>query len=278
MITPRIVIKPRSKSVRINFPELIRYKDLLYFLVLRDVTVLYKQSILGIAWAFITPIFSMVVFSIVFGKLANIPSDGIPYPLFAYAGLIPWTYFSNALNSSGSSLVSNAGIFTKVYFPRIFIPLTPILSKLLDLSISLIFLAGLMVYYGYFPGVKLILFPVLLILLILTTAGLGMWLSALAIQYRDVKFAITFITPLLMYAAPVVFPASLVLVKFGSTSYLLYGLYPLTGIIEGFRSMISPDIAIDWSLLGMSTLGALFIFLLGLFVFKKMESRFADVA
>jgi len=278
MITPRIVIKPRSKSVRINFPELIRYKDLLYFLVLRDVTVLYKQSILGIAWAFITPIFSMVVFSIVFGKLANIPSDGIPYPLFAYAGLIPWTYFSNALNSSGSSLVSNAGIFTKVYFPRIFIPLTPILSKLLDLSISLIFLAGLMVYYGYFPGVKLILFPVLLLLLILTTAGLGMWLSALAIQYRDVKFAITFITPLLMYAAPVVFPASLVLVKFGSTSYLLYGLYPLTGIIEGFRSMIVPQRAIDWELLGMSSLGAGVIFLVGLFIFKKMESRFADVA
>lgn len=278
MMTPRVTIKPRRKAFRIDFPELIRYKDLLYFLVLRDVTVLYKQSVLGIAWAFITPIFSMVVFSIVFGRLANVPSDGIPYPLFAYAGLIPWTYFANALNASGSSLVSSSAIFTKVYFPRIFIPLTPIISKLLDLFVSLVFLAGLLVYYNSFPGLRLLLFPVLLLLLIITTAGLGMWLSALAIQYRDVKFAITFITPLLMYAAPVVFPASLVLTKFGSSAFLIYGLYPLTGIIEGFRSMIAPDRPINWELLGMSAIGGIMIFLIGALVFKKMESRFADVA
>lgn len=278
MVTPRVIIKPRRRSFRIDFAELIRYKDLLYFMVLRDVTVLYKQSVLGIAWAFITPIFSMIVFSIVFGRLANVPSDGIPYPLFAYAGLIPWTYFSNALNASGSSLVSSSAIFTKVYFPRIFIPLTPIISKLLDLFVSLVFLAGLLVYYNSFPGLRLLLFPVLVLLLIITTAGLGMWLSALAIQYRDVKFAITFITPLLMYAAPVVFPASLVLNKFGSSAYLVYGLYPLTGIIEGFRAMIAPDRSIDWHLLGMSSVGALLILIVGTIVFKKMESRFADVA
>ena len=247
-------------------------------MVLRDVTVLYKQSILGIAWAFINPVFSMIVFTVVFSRLANIPSDGIPYPLFAYAGVVPWTYFASSLNASGNSLVANSAIFTKVYFQRIFIPITPIISKLLDLFISLVFLAGLMIYYQIVPTPKLLLFPVLLIVLVLFSAGIGMWLSALAIQYRDVKFAITFMTPLLMYAAPVVFPASLIFQKLGSAWYLVYGLYPMTGIIETLRAIIVPGKSIPFELLGMSILGTVIFFTIGLLVFKKMEAHFADVA
>jgi lipopolysaccharide transport system permease protein len=274
----RIFLKPRSGFVKFDLAEFLRYRDLFYFMVLRDVTVLYKQSILGLAWAIINPLFSMIVFSIVFGRLAGIPSDGIPYPIFAFAGLVPWTYFANALNASGSSLVANTSVFTKVYFPRLIIPLTPIVSKLLDFLIGLVFLAGMMVFYGYAPQIKMLLFPVLLVSMILTTAGLGMWLSALAIQYRDVKFALTFLTPILMYAAPVVFPASLILTKFGSTAYLFYGLYPMAGVIEGFRSMIVPDRAMPWELVGMGIVSGLLLFSFGAFMFKRLEAGFADVA
>jgi lipopolysaccharide transport system permease protein len=272
------IIEPRTSSNRINFKEIYRYKDLLYFMVLRDVTVIYKQSVLGFAWALINPVFSMLVFSIVFGKLAGVPSDGIPYPIFSYAALIPWTYFANTLNASGSSLISSSGLFTKVYFPRLIIPLTPVLSKLIDFSISFVILILLMFYYHYMPTMKLFLIPLLIVILMLATAGLGFWLSSLAIQYRDVKFGITFAVPLLMYAAPVVFPASLILEKYGSTAYHIYGLYPMTGVIEGFRAAVISTKEIPWDLIGISSIGAIILFIIGLTVFNKLESKFADVA
>lgn len=272
------IIEPRTSSNRINFKEVYSYKDLLYFMVLRDVTVIYKQSVLGFAWALINPVFSMLVFSIVFGKLAGVPSDGIPYPIFSYAALIPWTYFANTLNASGSSLISSSGLFTKVYFPRLIIPLTPVLSKLIDFSISFVILILLMVYYQYMPTMKLFLIPLLILILMLATAGLGFWLSSLAIQYRDVKFGITFAVPLLMYAAPVVFPASLILEKCGTTIYYIYGLYPMSGVIEGFRAAVISTKEIPWDLIGMSTIGAIVLFTIGLSVFNKLESKFADVA
>jgi lipopolysaccharide transport system permease protein len=272
------IIEPRTSSNRINFKEIYRYKDLLYFMVLRDVTVIYKQSVLGFAWALINPVFSMLVFSIVFGKLAGVPSDGIPYPIFSYAALIPWTYFANTLNASGSSLISSSGLFTKVYFPRLIIPLTPVLSKLIDFSISFVILILLMFYYQYMPTFKLFLIPLLIAILMLATAGLGFWLSSLAIQYRDVKFGITFAVPLLMYAAPVVFPASLILEKYGLTAYHIYGLYPMTGVIEGFRAAVISTKEIPWDLIGISSIGAIVLFIIGLTVFNKLESKFADVA
>jgi len=272
------IIEPRNKRNRLNLKELIRYKDLLYFMVLRDITVIYKQSILGFAWALVNPVFSMLVFSIVFGKLAGVPSDGIPYPIFSYAALIPWTYFANSINASGSSLISSSGLFTKVYFPRLIIPLTPVISKLVDFFISFIILIVLMFYYQYPPTLKLILIPLLIIILLMATAGLGFWLSALAIQYRDVKFGITFAVPLLMYAAPVVFPASLILEKYGLNAYYLCGLYPMTGVIEGFRSAIIATKQIPWDLIAFSTLGATILFFRGIYVFNKLESKFADVA
>lgn len=276
--TPHIVIEKRKGLASFSLKEFWQYKDLLYFMVLRDITVIYKQSVLGFAWALINPVFSMLIFTIVFGKLAGVPHDGIPYPIFSYAALIPWTYFSNTLNASGTSLITNTNVFTKVYFPRLIIPLTPVLSKLADFAISFVLLIALMFYYGYYPGLKLLLLPLLIIIMVMATAGLGSWLSALAIQYRDVKFGITFAVPLLMYAAPVVFPASLILEKFGTAAYLAYGLYPMTGVIEGFRSAVVPTQAIPWDLIGMSSLGSIVLFILGFIIFRRLESRFADVA
>lgn len=273
-----IIIEKRKGLSAFNFKELIAYRDLLYFMVLRDYTVIYKQSILGLAWAFINPVFSILVFSIVFGKLAGVPSDGIPYPIFSCAAILPWTYFSNTINASGNSLITNTSIFTKVYFPRLIIPLVPVLSKLVDFVISFILLIGLMLYYHYYPTLKLVTIPLFIVIMIIATAGLGAWLSSLAIQYRDVKFGLTFAVPLLMYIAPVVFPASLILNKFGRTIYLIYGLYPMVGVIEGFRAAIIPDKLIPWDLVGMSSIGAVLLMVIGLWFFKKLESKFADVA
>jgi len=273
-----IRIEARQGLQRLNLREFWRYRDLLYFMVLRDITVIYKQTVMGFAWAIINPVFSMIVFSVVFGKLAGIASDGIPYPVFSYAALVPWTYFSNTLNAAGSSLVNNTAIFTKVYFPRLIIPLTPVLSKLADFTISFAVLVLLMIYYRFLPGWNILFLPLLILIMLMTVAGLGMFLSAMAIQYRDVKFAITFVTPLLMYAAPVVFPSSLILEKFGPAAYHWYGLYPMAGVIEGFRAAIVPGREMPWELIGMGGLSAIFLFGFGLWYFKKMERHFADVA
>ena len=275
---PHIIIKAQSGWSGFNLKEFWQYRDLLYFMVLRDITVIYKQSVLGFAWALINPVFSMLVFTIVFGTLAGVPSDGIPYPIFSYAALIPWTYFSNALNASGSSLVTNSSIFTKVYFPRLIIPLTPVLSKLADFGISFLILIVMMIYYQFMPGWELLYLPLLIGIMMMTTFGLGMWTAALAIQYRDVKFALTFVIPLLMYAAPVVFPASLIEEKFGYQAYLLYGLYPMSGVIEGFRAAIVPGKTMPWDLIGMGALSSTVLLLIGGTVFRKMENKFADVA
>ena len=247
-------------------------------MVLRDITVIYKQTVMGFAWAIINPLFSMLVFSVVFGNLAGVASDGIPYPVFAYAALIPWTYFANTLNAAGNSLVNNTAIFTKVYFPRLIIPLTPVLSKLADFVLSFSVFSIFMAYYRFLPDWNILYLPLLLLIMVLSVAGLGMLLSAMALQYRDVKFAITFVTPLLMYAAPVVFPASLILEKLGPVAYRWYGLYPMAGVIEGFRSAIVPGRQMPWELIGMGSLSALLLFGSGLWYFKKTEGYFADVA
>lgn len=275
---PHVVIKPDKGWKLIDWKVLYRYRDLLYFMVLRDITVLYKQTILGFAWAILNPVFSMVVFSVVFGNLANIPSDGIPYPIFNFTALLPWTYFSSSLAGATNSLVGSSNIFTKVYFPRIIIPLTPVLSKLADFFIAFFILILMLIYYQITPNINLLFLPLLIILMILTSAGIGMWLSALAIQYRDVKFAITLLIQLLMYAAPVVFPASLVREKLGETAYMLYGLYPMTGVIEGFRSAIIGANPMPWNLISLGSIVALLLFISGAFYFRKMERVFADVA
>lgn len=261
-----------------DFKELIFYKDLYYFFVLRDITVLYKQTILGILWAIVNPLFQMVLFSIIFGKLAEINSDGIPYPVFSFTGIVPFNYFQQSLSGASASLISNTSVLTKVYFPRILIPLTPVTSKLADFMIAFVILIVMMFFYSIIPTANIFFLPLLILLMILTSMGIGMWLSSLAIQYRDVKFAITFITTLLMYSAPVVFPASIVAEKFGYTYYLLYGLYPMVGVIEGFRAALLGFRPMPWDLIGIGSISATIIFLSGVLYFKRTERIFADVA
>ncbi len=270
-------------STRINvfdFKELIRYKDLLYFMVLRDVTVLYKQTVLGFAWAIISPLFQIVVFSIIFGSLVGVKPDigGMPYAVFSCLAVIPWTYFSNSLNAAGSSLINANAILTKVYFPRIIFPLVPVFSKLVDLSISLIIVVGLLFYFKYEPGSNLVFIIVPLILLMITAMGFGFWFSALSIQYRDFKFALTFMLPLLMYVAPVAFPASIILNKFGINFYHAYCAYPMVGVIEGFRASFAVNKSFPFDAVGISFVNASIICLTGLWYFKKMEKYFADIA
>lgn len=274
----KVVIKAHHGVKPIEWHDLKRYKDLLYFMVLRDITVVYKQTVLGFAWAIVNPLISMLIFTVVFGKLAGVTSDGIPYPLFCFTAMVPWTYFANAMNASGTSLISNAGLLSKVYFPRIYIPLVPALSKLADFGISFFVLLIFLVIYKEVPDMEILTLPLLVVLLVTTVAGLGFWLSALAIQYRDVRFAISFVTPLLMYAAPVVFPASLVLEKAGHSVYLLYGIYPMVGVIEGFRAALLTQKAMPWDLLSMSAFSAVFLVLTGWRFFRKTERYFADIA
>lgn len=272
--TTQTIIEAKKGWQVIDWRELRQYRDLFYFLVLRDIKVLYKQTVLGFAWAILQPVFSMVVFSIVFGRLAQIPSDGVPYPLFSYAALVPWTYFAGAMNGATNSLISNGAMLSKVYFPRLVIPMTPVLAKLVDFVIALAIVAVLMLWYRTPPTWNVLYLPLLVLLMVLTAAGIGMWLSALAIQYRDVRFAISFLSQLLMYAAPVVWPVSLVPIEYR----LVYGLYPMAGVIEGFRAALLGSAPMPWDLIGMGTVSALLLALSGAFYFRRMERVFADVA
>ena len=265
------MIKPRSGWQLIDWKEIIEYRDLFYFLVKRDVLAIYKQTVLGFTWAIIRPVFSMIVFSVIFGGLAKIPSDGIPYPLFSYAALIPWIYFSSAMTASTQSLITGKGIFTKVYFPRLIIPLTPVLSKLVDFFIAFIILFGLMGWYGVSPKVNIVFLPILILMMMLTASGIGMWLSAMAIQYRDIPQGVGFLSQLLMYAAPVVWPLSLLKDRFGESATLVYGIYPMIGVIEGFRSALLGHNPMPWALIGIGTVSALVMFISGTLYFKRKE-------
>ena len=277
MINITKIIQPKSGWQGINFRELYSYKDLLYFMVLREVTVLYKQTILGFLWAIIRPVISMVIFSIVFGKLAQIPSDGVPYPIFTYAALIPWIYFSTAISKSTQSLIGNSNIFSKVYFPRLIIPLTPVISGLVDFVISLSIVFVMMIYYGILPSLNILWTPILVIIMILTSSGIGMWLSALAIQYRDIRHAIQFISQILMYAAPVVWPVSLLIEKLGLKLTYVYCIYPMVGVIEGFRAALLGNKPMPFEMLFISGFSSILIFTSGALYFKRKERIFVDI-
>src|ERR1035437_4480251 len=272
--SPTTVIEARSGWKLFDWREMVAYKDLLYFLVLRDVTVLYKQTVLGIAWAVITPFFSMVVFSVIFGMLLHVGSDGKPYPVFSFAALLPWTYFAGALTGATGSLITGAGMFTKVYFPRVFIPLVPIFSKLVDFTIASGMLALMMVYFKVVPTGNIVFLPLLILLMMATAAGLGMFQSALAMQYRDVRHAMIFTVQILMYAAPVFWPVS----KLPHAYRIWYGLYPMAGVIEGFRSALLGTVPMPWDLIGMGAISATLCFVVGALYFRRTERVFADVA
>ncbi|HCX24569.1 MAG TPA: phosphate ABC transporter permease [Cytophagales bacterium] len=272
------VIKPKSGWQLIDWKELIEYRDLFYFLVKRDVLAIYKQTVLGFTWAIIRPVFSMIVFSVIFGGLAKVPSDGIPYPIFSYTALIPWIYFASAMTASTQSLITGRNIFTKVYFPRLVVPLVPVLSKLVDFFISFVILFIMMIWYTIVPSINILFLPYLIVLMIMTASGIGMWLSAMAIQYRDIPQGINFLSQLFMYAAPVVWPVSLIAEKFGDNAVLLYGLYPMAGVIEGFRSALLGSNPMPWALIASGSFSAILLFLSGAFYFKRKERIFADVA
>ena len=271
---PTVVIEHRAGSKLIDWRECLEYRDLLYFLVLRDVTVLYKQSILGFAWAILNPFFSMLVFTVIFGRLLNMPSDGRPYAVFSFAALLPWTYFSQSLTGATGSLISDTGLFTKVYFPRVFIPLVPVFSKLVDFAIASVFLGVLMIWYRIMPSWNVLFLPLLIGLMMLTAAGAGMFLSALAVQYRDIRHAMSFLIQVLMYAAPVVWPVS----RLPEQYRLWYGLYPMAGVIEGFRASLLNTGPMPWDLIGMGALTAVISFLAAALYFRQTERFFADVA
>lgn len=257
----------------VDFKELWRYKDLLYFLTLRGIKARYAQSILGVSWAIIQPLFTTVVFTLVFGGLAKVDSDGMPYILFSYLALWPWNYFSGTLTESANSLIQNANMITKVYFPRMVLPLSAILSKMLDFTIAFVVVIFMLIYFKQLPGWGVLFTPLLILQLLLCSLGIGMFLSALAVKYRDVKHALTFLVQLLLYAAPVVYSTSAVPAEYQK----FYILNPMVGVIEGFRAAFL-NRPMPWEWIWPGTIVAVVVFVCGMMYFRKMERTFADVA
>ena len=269
---PLIVIEPRRGSLALNLNDLWQYRDLLYILTLRDIKVRYKQTVLGVLWAVIQPLFMMIIFTAFFGRLAGIPSDGIPYPLFVYAGLLPWIFFSNALNSSGNSLVGNSSLITKVYFPRMIIPISAVASGLIDVLISFGLLLLLMFYYGIGLSPNIIMLPILTLLTAFLAIDVGMWMSALNVKYRDIRYALPFLIQLWMFATPIIYPSSLI----PDNWRWLVILNPLTGLIEGYRSTIFGT-PFDFVSLGVSIFIIFAALIYSAYTFRQMERGFADI-
>jgi len=266
-----IIIKPQKGLASLNLLEIIKYRELFLSLVLRDIKVRYKQTIVGSLWAIIQPLTAMVLFSFFFGKIAKIPSDGIPYPIFSYAGLLLWTYFSGAVNMASGSVASNAGLITKVYFPRPIIPIAATMVGLIDYAIALIILIGMMIFYKFTPTINIIFLPILLFFTWLLSAGIGFWFSATNVLYRDIKILLGFIMQLWIYATPVIYPLSVA----GNFKWIVV-LNPMTGIIESHRSIFLNTPMPDLGILIYSALFAIVVFITGLFYFKSIERRFAD--
>ncbi len=268
---PWVVIDPAEGRPLVEVRELWHYRDLLYFLTWRDISVRYKQTVLGFLWAILQPFLTMVVFAIFLGRLAGMPSDGVPYPVFSYLGLLPWTYFSGAVTRAGTSVVGNAHLLTRVYFPRVLVPLSATLSALVDFAIASLVLGGLMAWYGIVPARTVVLLLPLAALTALAATGIGMWLAALNVRYRDVQYAIPFLMQLWMFATPVVYPTSLVPAGWQP----LFALNPMTGIIDAYRAAVLGT-ALDWPSLGISALSAAVLAALGAWQFHRMEQSFAD--
>ncbi|MBA4383620.1 MAG: phosphate ABC transporter permease [Anaerolinea sp.] len=270
---PFNVYEPTHGWLSLKLGELWHYRELLYFLTLRDIKIRYKQTALGVAWAVLQPLITMVIFSVIFGQLAKLPSDGIPYPVFSYAALLPWQLFAGALQRAGVSLVGNSNLITKVYFPRLVIPMSAVAAGLVDFGISFIVLLGLMLYYRIMPTWAILTIPLFALLAVLTALAVSLWLSALNVQYRDVQYMIPFLIQAWMYASPVAYSAGLIPTGIWR---IIYGLNPLAGVIQGFR----------WALLGgnppgeLMAISVVIVFVLlvsGLYYFRRMEKTFADV-
>lgn len=268
-----VKIRPSRGWIAINWAELWEYRELLYFLTWRDLKVRYKQTVLGVAWAIIQPFFTMVVFSIFFGRLAGVPSNGIPYPVFTYCALLPWQLFASVLGESSNSVVANERLITKVYFPRLIIPMATVAAALVDFAISFVVLLGLMLFYGIVPTWAIVTLPLFLLMAMATALGVGLWLSALNVQYRDVRYTIPFLIQFWLFATPVAYPSSLVPEAWRA----LYGLNPMAGVVEGFRWALLGQTGTSPWLLAVSVGVVIAILASGLFYFRRVEKGFADV-
>jgi len=270
---PVTIIRPSRGWISLNLRELWEYRELLYFLSWRDIKVRYKQTVLGVVWAIIQPFFSMIVFSLFFGRLAQIPSDGIPYPIFSYAALVPWTFFANGLIQSSNSLVGSANLIKKVYFPRLVIPISAVLSGVVDFVLAFVVLLGMMLFFGVTPTWNVLWLPLLLLLALVTSLGVGLWLTAMNVQFRDVRYAVPFLVQAWMFATPIVYPSSLLSEPWRT----LYGINPMAGVVEGFRWALVGTETTPGPMVVVSALVAVMLLISGAFYFRRMEKTFADV-
>jgi lipopolysaccharide transport system permease protein len=268
-----IRLVPKTGWVSIDLRELAEHHELLLFLMWRDIKVRYKQTALGAAWAVIQPLFTMLVFTVFFGRLAKIPSDGLPYPVFAYAALVPWTFFANALAQSADSLAGSANLLKKVYFPRLAIPIATVLSGVVDFTIAFCVLLVMMLYYGVHPTVNLIWLPLFLLLALTTALGVGLWLSAMNVQYRDVKYVVPFLVQFWMLATPIAYPSAMIQEPWRTW----YGINPMSGVVEGFRWALLGRTESPGGMIWVSALVALALLVGGAYYFKRMEQSFADI-
>ncbi len=269
----KLVIKPTRGWAALNLRELWLYRELIFFMTWRDLKVRYKQTLLGASWAILQPFLTMVIFSIFFGNLAKVPSDGVPYPIFSYTALVPWILFSKALQDASRSLVANSHMITKVYFPRMILPLSSVMAGVVDFLIAFVVLLGMMVFFNIFPTANVWVLPLFLLLALVTAVGVGLWLSALNVLFRDINYILPFLTQFWMYLTPVAYPSSMIPAEW----QVIYALNPMTGVVEGFR----------WALLGtgqppgimtlVSSITAVVLLISGMFYFKRMERLFADM-
>ena len=269
----KTIIKPTHGWAALNLRDLLFYRELIFFMTWRDLKVRYKQTLLGASWAILQPFLTMVVFSIFFGNLAKVPSDGVPYPIFSFTALIPWTLFSKALQDASRSLVANSHMITKVYFPRMILPLSSVMAGVVDFLIAFVVLLGMMVFFNIFPTINVLVLPLFLLLALVTAVGVGLWLSALNVLFRDINYVLPFLTQFWMFLTPVAYPSSMV----PSEWQVIYALNPMTGVVEGFR----------WALLGtgpppgimtlVSSITAVILLISGMFYFRRMERLFADM-
>lgn len=268
-----VIIRPKKGFFALDLHELREYKELLFFLAWRQIKIRYKQTVMGASWAVLQPLFTMVVFTLIFGGLAKLPSEGIPYPLFSYSGLLLWTYFANSISQSGNSPVSNSSLISKIYFPRLFIPTSACLAGLVDYGIALSILAILMAYYKFVPNISIVILPVLVFMTFILASGIGYWLSSICVKYRDIQFILPFFIQLLMFTAPVIYPSNIV----GEKYQWLLDLNPMTGLINAHRACLLGHLPVNFGVLGISIVISLLIFITGILYLKNTEKYFADL-
>lgn len=270
---PTIVITPSKGWIRLGLADVWAYRELLYFLTWRDIKVRYKQTALGAAWAVLQPFLTMVVFSLFFGRLAQIPSEGVPYPIFSYAALVPWTFFANGVTLSSQSMVGNSNLITKVYFPRLIVPVAAVVSGLVDFGIAMVVLFGMMAWYGIAPTWQVLTLPLFLALALISALGVGLWLSAMNVKYRDIRYIVPFLIQFWLFATPIAYPSTLLTEPWRT----LYGLNPMVGVVEGFRWALLDTRTSPGAITVFSAVAAIALLVSGAYYFRRMEKTFADV-